>query len=90
MNNWQGGDRTARHTHPNGMLLVVLKGTLQVDEGKDRHCELRLTIPEGESIIRVADDGGFLHFPHIIRCLEDSISLHLYSDAPRRGIELPD
>jgi len=82
---WQAGECTERHTHPNGMLIVVLEGALHVDEGWDEQNEQRTTLKRGEWHIRLAESDGFEHFPHVIRCTQDSISLHLYSDAPNRG-----
>lgn len=82
---WLAGECTERHTHPNGMLMLVLEGAIHVDEGAARQNDERTTLNRGEWQIRLADHGGFDHFPHVIRCDQDSISLHLYSDAPSRG-----
>ena len=81
---WPIDERMARHTHPNGMLLMVLTGRLRVCEGARAQGQVRILDP-GDRLIRVAESGGFDHFPHLLRPLTPTLSFHLYSDAPSRG-----
>ena len=81
---WPADERMPRHTHPNGMLVMVLSGGLRICEG-DRAVGQVVELGAGDRIIRIAEGGGFDHFPHLMRPLGPTLSFHLYSDSPRRG-----
>jgi len=82
---WYAGEWIGRHTHPNGMLVVVLAGSLDVAEGWDAAHEEQFTLGCGDALIRVSAEDGFDHFPHTLGTHEETVSLHLYSAHGSRG-----
>jgi len=83
---WQPEEFIGRHTHPNGMLIVLLQGALEIGEGWDDANEETLTLAPETVLVRLADEGGFEHFPHTMKAAATpTVSLHLYSGSPNKG-----
>ena len=45
---WEAGQETERHTHPNGMLVLVLSGRLQIREGRCVEEDVHTTLGPGQ------------------------------------------
>jgi len=83
---WQPDEFIGRHTHPNGMCIILLQGRLEIGEGSNNRETVPVILKPGDRLVRVSDESGFDHFPHTMQAApEATISLHLYSHSPSRG-----
>ena len=89
---WRAGTNTGAHAHPNRMLVIVLRGELEMTNYERGATVLvdRQRVRAGEYVFGVSDDPGYENFPHAIAAVEDSLSFHLYGDDPARGRRYPD
>ena len=92
---WSRGEVTGIHGHPSVLYVHVLSGCLEVEEyervgatGVRRTRAYRLAL--GQTCTGAVDNDRADNFVHRIRCIDDGWSLHLYSDAPGRGMRFSD
>ena len=86
---WEAGETTGIHGHPNVMVVYVVSGTIEertfaVKNEGIVSAQTRV-FSAGEMIAQANENHRFDNFVHQIQCLETAWTLHIYSAHPARG-----
>ncbi len=86
---WDKGAVTPIHGHPDFALIYIVKGalkeTLYVKEGTTINKELTTIHYSGEYTYHNGIQGRLDNAIHQVRAMQDSLSLHIYSDDALKG-----
>lgn len=86
---WDCGEETGIHGHPNTMFVYVISAELESIgfklDGHKLTAGKTIVSGPGETFTGHAENNSFDNFIHQLRCIRPGWSLHVYSDAPEHG-----
>ena len=87
---WEVGEETGIHGHPNTMFVYVISATIE-SHGFQRSGEVLTphrvdTFGPRDIMTGWADNNAYDNFIHQLRCVQPGWSLHMYSDSGHRGM----
>jgi hypothetical protein len=92
LSHWRSGCITPIHGHPPVVFYGALTGAFEMDLYERHDDWVRPTgetraIAAGEYLFSAGAGGGYDHFIHTVRCVDEGWTLNLYSDNALKGVK---